>query len=180
MSSSFNFLNPGALPKQVPPPGGGTLSPVVFTTVSGLTESPAGQWHGLNGYGVSNVPLTGDGFFQTDLANANNKDVIIGLDSSASNTDYTTYDFLLDVDGPTGEYLLLENGGGMIHTGIFLTYGEKGRIRRSGVTMQAEKSTDGTTWTLLAAYVATSSAALYPKGMVVTNDGYILNPKIFQ
>lgn len=159
-----------------------TLITVTFTTVSGtLVESPAGKWGGGPGFGVSSKILAAstDGYIQSDYSGVTYKDSVIGMDASAANTDYGSYDYAVGVDSASGRYAYVENGSITVHGSLTAVSGDKMRIKRTGSTFTAEKTTDGTNWTNIRTFTATSTAQMYLKANVIAATNYILNPKGF-
>lgn len=165
---------------------------IAVTGWSSFTQSPTGTWTSPSspGFDKASQTMTGDGYFQCDLATTSNSLVLIGLDTSSTtnsvvdgsvHAQWTTAVYIASTAGNHYTvYAQGENSGNALDTGILYTVGDKQRIRRTFSTgaLVAEKSSDGgTTWTTVHTYTATSTATLYLKCYISNNSNKLLNPK---
>ena len=154
--------------------GGDTPTYLVLTSAGSpntITETPTGTWTAPgsgNGEGVAtteSLAPSANGHIQAQYIGTSNVGAVIGLDAVNSITDFDAFDYGLYV--AAGTYWKVV-GGTATDTSVAASAGHYYRVARSGGdTIKAEYSSDGTTWTTIHTFVATTTAELFPKIAVV-------------
>lgn len=156
------------------------LVTITYGTVTGtLVESPAGRWGSGTGNGLSalSLPASTNGTYQADFSGAGYNDSVIGWDAANTNTTFSSFAYGVYIDSGSGKYAIIEAGTPLAASAFTATSGDKFRLSRTGSTIKAEYTTNGTTWNTIYTFSATSTARLYCKAHVAAAPNYILNPK---
>ena len=129
-----------------------------------------------NHYALEALALTGDGYFRAHRFASDGKNFVLGLNATNSNQDYTNYEYGVYIDD-TGVIWHVDNGTPTSISSSFLPVGDYITLHRVGSTLTIETSPDGSSWTVVHTFGATTSATLYTCISIYRDSG--TNGKIY-
>lgn len=169
---------------------GATEVALTFGSLVNWQESPAGWWGpiatGDNGSGkcTKSLPANTDGYIVSDITNnagtINNFNTGIGFALSNSLTPPYSYDWLVYVEGSTGNYKTYDPGTGYVDSGMPAASGHRLKTERVGDTWFA-RYWNGTSWVLIREFPnkSTAQAYIYGGNADIGQFEYVVNPKGF-